>query len=61
MTPVMRQIGANYVQYSAGRVVFYLRIQLLPSLDGLQALVRELIEPAISSSALDRLLRADAG
>ena len=38
-------------------LVIYLRTQLLLSLDDLLAVVREFIEPAMSRSALDRLLR----
>jgi hypothetical protein len=38
-------------------LVIYLRTQLLLPLDDLLAVVREFIEPAMSRSALDRLLR----
>ncbi len=38
-------------------LVIYLRIELLLPLDDLLAVVREFIEPAMSRSALDRLLR----
>ena len=38
-------------------LVIYLRTQLLLPLDDLLAVVREFIEPVMSRSALDRLLR----
>lgn len=53
-TPHRLQITLNAGQEE---VVVYLRTQLRLSLDDLLAAVREFIEPAMSRSALDRLLR----
>ncbi|WP_260674359.1 IS481 family transposase [Comamonas aquatica] len=53
-TPHRLQTTLNAAQEE---LVVYLRTQLLMPLDDLLAVVREFIEPAMSRSALDRLLR----
>lgn len=53
-TPHRLQTTLNAAQEE---LVVYLRTQLLLPLDDLLAVVREFIEPAMSRSALDRLLR----
>lgn len=53
-TPHRLQTTRNAAQEE---LVIYLRAQLLLPLDDLLAVVREFIEPAMSRSALDRLLR----
>jgi hypothetical protein len=57
MTAATRRCGCRPHSTPQEEIVVYLRTHLRLSLDDLLAVVREFIEPTMSRSGLDRLLR----